>query len=82
MEGLTPDHLRLRSKIHSGFFGQILRANEQVGGGKSKAPPREKTLKQLNIKDRSSLVIQILKDPEILENDENILLFSLRNREK
>jgi hypothetical protein len=27
-------------------------------------------------------VIQILKDPEILENDENILLFSLRNREK
>jgi hypothetical protein len=57
MEGLPPDHLRLRSKIHSGFFGQILRSNEQVGGGKSKSPPRPKTLKQLNIKDRSSLVI-------------------------
>ena len=75
-QGLTPDHVRVRSKVHSGFFGPILRGNAHPG----KKDSKEKTLKQLQIKDRSSPVIQILKDPEILDNDSNILLFTLRDR--
>lgn len=42
-EGLTPDHVRVRSKIHSGFFGPILRGNSNP----SKSDSKEKTLKQL-----------------------------------
>lgn len=39
--GLTPDHVRVRSKIHSGFFGPILRGNANP----NKPDSKEKTLK-------------------------------------
>lgn len=59
-------HIRIREKIHSGFFGRIFRESN-------------KTLKQHNIKDRSSLVIQILDEAEELGHNTFVLLFSKRN---
>jgi hypothetical protein len=59
-------HLRIREKTFSGFFGRIFRESN-------------KTLKQLNVKDHSSLVVQILPEPECLENNTFILFFARRD---
>lgn len=48
------------------YFGRILRDNK-------------KTLKQLNVKDRTSIVVQVLDEPEVLEPDTYVLLFSQRD---
>lgn len=51
----TNDFLRVREKIHSGFFGRILREGNR-------------SLKQLNLKGHQALVVQILSQPERLTN--------------
>jgi len=61
--------LRLRLKCFSGFFGKILRENK-------------KTLKQLQVVDRSSLVVQVMSEPEELSSDTYILFLSFRESEK
>lgn len=58
--------IRIREKTFNGFFGRIFRENE-------------KTLKQHGIKDRGSLVIQILTEEEVLGPDDFILTFSRRD---
>jgi hypothetical protein len=59
-------HMRVREKTFSGFFGRIFRE-------------ANKTLKQHNVKDHSSLVIQILPEPEQLDNNSFILFFARRD---
>lgn len=59
-------HMRIREKTFSGFFGRILRENN-------------KTLKQLNVKDHSSLVLQILNEPEVLEANTFVIFFARRD---
>jgi superoxide dismutase len=59
--------MRVREKIHSGFFGRILRESN-------------KTLKQLNLKGFQSLVIQLLSYPEKLTDPSTYVLhFSKRD---
>jgi len=60
------DHLRIREKSHSGFFGKIHREGT-------------KSLKQLNIKDHTSIVVQLLPEPEVLPPNTFVLLYSARN---
>ncbi len=62
----TEAHLRIREKTFSGFFGRIFRESN-------------KTLKQINVKDHSSLVVQILAEPECLENNTFILFYARRD---
>ena len=62
----STDHVRVREKNSTGFFGKIFRE-------------KNKTLKQLNVKDHSSLVVQILAEPEYLDNNTYVLLFSERD---
>jgi len=59
-------HLRIREKTFSGFFGRIFREPN-------------KTLKQHNVKDHSSLVVQVLPEPENLDNNSFVLFFSRRD---
>ena len=61
-----PDFIRIREKQGNGFFGKILREGS-------------KTLKQHGIKDRCSLVVQVLDEVEVLGPDDYILLFSKRD---
>ena len=61
-----PDFIRIREKQGSGFFGKIFREGS-------------KTLKQHGIKDRCSLVVQVLDEAEVLGPDDYILLFSKRD---
>ena len=49
------NQLRVREKAHNGFFGKIFR-------------DLKKTLKQNNIKDHSTIVVQIMAEEEILDN--------------
>jgi len=58
--------LRLRLKCFNGFFGKILRENK-------------KTLKQLQVVDRCSLVVQVMSKPEELSSDTYILFLSSRD---
>lgn len=63
----VPEKIRLREKSHNGFFGRIFRENH-------------KTLKQLGMKDRSSIVLQILKEAEELTDPNTyVLLLSWRD---
>ena len=58
--------IRLREKQSNGFFGRIFRE-----GGK--------TLKQHGVKDRCSMVIQILDEAEVLGVDDFVLFYSKRD---
>ena len=58
--------IRIREKTYNGFFGRIFRENA-------------KTLKQHGIKDRGSLVVQILHEEEVLSADDFVLTFSKRD---
>lgn len=60
--------IRLREKQSNGFFGRIFREGN-------------KTLKQHGVKDRSSLVIQILDEAEVLGPDDFVLFYSKRDSE-
>ena len=62
------ERLRVREKQHNGFFGRIFKEDQ-------------KSLKQNNIKDHSTIVVQILDAPERLEKDSYVLWFSKRNIE-
>jgi hypothetical protein len=57
----------LREKSSNGFFGRIFREGH-------------KTLKQVGVKDRSSLVLQVLQAPEILV-DPNTFVLLLSERD-
>lgn len=61
-----PEYLRVREKNHNGFFGRIFREDK-------------KTIKQNNIKDRSTIVVQVLSEPEVLEKDNFVLWFCRRD---
>ena len=63
-----PDQIRVREKNHNGFFGRIFRDSN-------------KTLKSQNVKDHSSIVVQVLPQPEKLDNETYILFYSLRDVE-
>lgn len=66
-EGVKSEaHMRIREKTFSGFFGRIFRE-------------ANKTLKQHNVKDHSSLVIQVLPEPEVLDNNSFVLFFARRD---
>ena len=67
LEAPSVDHLRLREKSSNGFFGRIFREGQ-------------KTLKQVGVKDRSSLVLQVLQAPEILV-DPNTFVLLLSERD-
>ena len=58
--------IRIREKTHAGFFGKIFRENN-------------KTLKQHGIKDRASLVVQVLLEEEELGADDFVVTFSKRD---
>ena len=64
-----PEQLRLREKNHNGFFGRIFRE-------------QNKSLKSQNVKDHSSIVVQVLPEPEVLDNETFILFFSERDVEQ
>jgi len=66
-EGIRSEaHLRIREKTFSGFFGRIFREPN-------------KTLKQQNVKDHSSLVVQVLSEPETLDNNLFVLFMARRD---
>ena len=56
----------MREKTFNGFFGRIFRDNE-------------KTLKQQGIKDRGTLVVQILYEEEVLEQNDYVLTYCKRD---
>ena len=58
--------IRVREKTFNGFFGRIFRENS-------------KTLKQHGVKDRGTLVVQILQEAEELGPDDFILTYSKRD---
>ena len=58
--------IRVREKTFNGFFGRIFRDNE-------------KTLKQQGIKDRGTLVVQILHEEEVLEPNDYVLTYCKRD---
>ena len=61
------DHIRLREKSGNMFFGKILREPT-------------KTLKQLQIKNHTAIVVQVLKEPELLTDPNTyVLLYSVRD---
>lgn len=60
------DFMRIREKQSSGFFGRIFREGS-------------KTLKQHGIKDRCSLVIQLLPEAEVLAANDYVLFYSKRD---
>ena len=60
------EFVRLREKQSNGFFGRIFRDGS-------------KTLKQHGIKDRCSLVIQLLPEAEVLGPNDYVLFFSRRD---
>jgi len=56
----------VREKASSGFFGRIFR-------------DENKTLKQHGIKDRCSLIAQVLTEAEVLGDNDYVLFFSKRD---
>lgn len=66
VSALNHKFVRVREKQSNGFFGRIFREDT-------------KTLKQHGIKDRCSLVIQILHEEEILKANDYVLFFSKRD---
>lgn len=60
------EYIRIREKQSNGFFGRIFRE-------------ADKTLQKHGVKDRCMLVVQILTEPEVLGNDDYLLLFSCRD---
>ena len=62
------EFIRVREKNHNGFFGRIFRDDK-------------KSLKQNNIKDRSTVVVQILTEPETLTKDQFVLWLCRRDCE-
>lgn len=61
------DHIRLREKSGNMFFGKILREPA-------------KTLKQLQVKNHTAIVVQVLKEPELLTDPNTyVLLYSVRD---
>ena len=63
---LNHKYVRVREKQYNGFFGRIFREDT-------------KTLRWHNIKDRCSLVIQILPEEEILGINDYVLFYSKRD---
>jgi len=62
------EFIRVREKNHNGFFGRIFRDDK-------------KSLKQNNIRDHSTVVVQILTEPESLTKDQFVLWFCRRDCE-
>lgn len=62
--------MRLRQKLNTQFFGKIY-----------KDPTNNKTLKSLGLKNGNHIVIQILQEPEMLDDKTIVLLFSKRDVE-
>lgn len=59
--------IRIREKLNNQFFGKIYR------------PGQNKTLKNIGLKNNQSLVVQILDEPEVLDEHTIILLLCRRN---
>ena len=59
--------IRLREKLNSMFFGKIYRDH------------KNQSMKQLGIKNNNHVVVQLLDEPEELDDSTFILLFCLRD---
>jgi hypothetical protein len=63
--------MRVRQKLSTMFFGKIY-----------KDPTGNKTLKNLGFKNGQPIVLQILSEPEMLDDKTIVLLLSKRDCEK
>ena len=66
-----PECMRIRQKLNTTFFGKIY-----------KDPTGNKTLKSLGIKNSQAIVIQLLPEPELLDDKTIVLLLSKRDCDK